>query len=48
MFGLLSIESSKYPIIAVAIKLLIVMLTIIAAHAGNVLRTSGGEKINQR
>jgi hypothetical protein len=42
--GWLIIESSEYPITAIATKLLTVMLTIMAAHAGKVLRTSGAEK----
>ena len=44
MFGRLNIESIRYPMTATAIKLLMVKLTIIAAHAGRKLSISGGDK----
>lgn len=42
ILGLLSTRRSMYPIPAIAIKLLIVKLTIMAANAGKTLRASGG------
>ena len=44
MLGLLSIRRSAYPTPAIAIKLLTVRLTTIAAKAGKALRASGGER----
>jgi hypothetical protein len=46
--GLLNTVSNTYPIPDIAIKLLNVMLTIMATHAGKMLKTSGGGKNSQR
>lgn len=45
MFGLLKMVSKPYPITAMAMRLLMVMLVIMAAHTGRNPRTAGG-KIN--
>ena len=45
MWGLLSAISKAYPMMVIAIRLLIVMLIIIAIHAGNVSpKMPGGGK----
>ena len=44
MFCRLNIESTKYPFTAIAIKLLMVKLTIMAAHAERTFKISGGDK----
>ena len=44
MLGLLKIMSKLYPITAVAMRLLMVMLVIMAIHTGRNPRTAGGER----
>ena len=46
--GLLKNDKTMYPMTPTAIKLLIVMLTTMAAHADSTPKTDGGGKYSQR